>query len=412
MITPFLLYLLKVNIAIAIFYAFYALIVKRETFYTCNRIYFLSVLAVSAIFPLVNFSMFFPAAKPLMFLPQALTDIDMELTNTARHWILSDYIVLFIALGATVLVLRFGVQLISLIHLYKKSRKNVLFNKNVRVIAEKATPFSFFKWIFVNPRLHKNKDLYEIVMHENAHVQQWHSIDIVLFELAAACCWYNPFIWLMRKAMKQNIEFLADKQALKAGCDKRHYQYNLLKVSNIAVVSSIVNNFTFSDLKGRIAMMNKKQSANSKLLKYTLIIPVFVTAAVLVNASPQLVNKTLSGNNEYDLVINNVLPGNTIVFDKDVHDFGTISESNGKVSTIFTFTNTGNTPIIINNVTASCGCTAPEWVKDPIPPGGQGIIRTTYDPAGRVYPFNRALTVHCNVEPYNITLHVRGMVIK
>jgi hypothetical protein len=93
---------------------------------------------------------------------------------------------------------------------------------------------------------------------------------------------------------------------------------------------------------------------------------------------------------------------------RNMHYFGIIRESDGKVSTVFTFVNKGDKPLLINNVKASCGCTTPEWTKEPVAPGQRGYIRATYDPAGRIYVFERTLTVYSNGFPAQVMLRIRG----
>ena len=102
----------------------------------------------------------------------------------------------------------------------------------------------------------------------------------------------------------------------------------------------------------------------------------------------------------------------TIEFDKLKHDFGTIKESDGKVSAVFTFTNQSDSPLIIANVVASCGCSAAEWTREPVAPGEQGYIKATYDPTNRINAFNRSLTVHSNANPSKIILSIQGSAVK
>ncbi|MDR1056861.1 MAG: DUF1573 domain-containing protein [Prevotellaceae bacterium] len=424
MITPFLLYILKVNIVVAVFHLFYWLFLRRETFYVCNRAYFISALVLAILFPLIDFSIFFPTARPLIFILTGNPVIDVELTGANRGLVPSDYVTIILLSGVSLLILRLIMQLVSLFRLYIVSGKTVFCNKKMVTVDDRVNPFSFFNWVFINPQLHEADDLHEIIAHENIHVKQYHTADILLYELAAATCWYNPFIWLMRKAMKQNLEYLTDRQVLREGYNKQHYQYNFLKVSRIPVISGIVNNFNFNDLKNRIAMMNKKQSPNGNLLKFVLVIPVFVGAALIMNAQNITSRDTTQSNKSPYVGVdsitlenikqqNNLLISKPIIaFDKLVHDFGTIIEADGETSAIFTFTNLGNKPLVLKKVSASCGCTTPEWIKEPIPPGGMGFIRATYNPLGRVAPFEKTLTVESNGEPNNVILQIKGLVVR
>lgn len=97
-----------------------------------------------------------------------------------------------------------------------------------------------------------------------------------------------------------------------------------------------------------------------------------------------------------------------IVFENTEHDFGTVSESGGVIECEFVFTNTGETPIVITKVSASCGCTAPDWSKEPVAPGKQGFIKVTFNPKGRSGDFTKSLTAFTNGKPDRISLKIKG----
>lgn len=99
-----------------------------------------------------------------------------------------------------------------------------------------------------------------------------------------------------------------------------------------------------------------------------------------------------------------------ISFEKKVHEFGKFKEADGKVTYKFEFVNTGGGDLIIQNVSASCGCTAPRWTREPVPPGGKGYVAATYDPAGRPGTFRKYVTVISNSNPGNVRLTIAGEV--
>jgi hypothetical protein len=100
-----------------------------------------------------------------------------------------------------------------------------------------------------------------------------------------------------------------------------------------------------------------------------------------------------------------------ISFEKELHDFGKFMEEDGNVTYSFDFINTGGADLIIQNVTASCGCTAPRWTREPVPPGGKGFVAATYNPAGRPGPFRKYVTVISNSNPGNVRLTIAGEVV-
>ena len=100
-----------------------------------------------------------------------------------------------------------------------------------------------------------------------------------------------------------------------------------------------------------------------------------------------------------------------ISFEKSQHDFGKVEESLGTVSHDFTFTNTGSAPLIIQNVSTTCGCTTPEWTKQPIRPGETGFIKVSYEAKGRAGAIDKTITVHSNSSPSTTNLRIVGEVI-
>ena len=96
--------------------------------------------------------------------------------------------------------------------------------------------------------------------------------------------------------------------------------------------------------------------------------------------------------------------------DETSHDFGTIKEAAGSVSYTFKIKNTGEAPLVLTRVIASCGCTTPEWTKEPIAPGKGGDIKITYNPKDRPGPFVKTISVYSNGKTGSFILTIRGEV--
>ena len=103
--------------------------------------------------------------------------------------------------------------------------------------------------------------------------------------------------------------------------------------------------------------------------------------------------------------------GQTITFEKTTHDFGKINETDGRVTTTFSFKNDGDAPLVLSNVRASCGCTTPKWTREPIEPGQSGEITVTYNPAGRPGRFQKTVTVTSNTAQATTKLYIKGEVV-
>jgi hypothetical protein len=100
----------------------------------------------------------------------------------------------------------------------------------------------------------------------------------------------------------------------------------------------------------------------------------------------------------------------TISFEEKVHDFGEFQEADGVVSHKFEFTNTGSQPLIIQRVSASCGCTTPSWSKEPVMPGEKGFVNAAYNPAHRPGQFEKTITVYSNASEPAYQLKIKGKV--
>jgi len=174
--------------------------------------------------------------------------------------------------GVLLMGIRVVMQLISLKRI--KTKAILLNTGEVKLyhVNESIVPFSFHDAIYINKELHTEAELQEIIRHEFVHVKQKHSIDILLAEVLCIVLWFNPVAWLLRKAIRQNLEFIADHKVLEEGLDKKQYQYLLLKVVGNNQYS-IAPKFNFSSLKNRIAMMNKMKSARVQILRFLFILP-------------------------------------------------------------------------------------------------------------------------------------------
>ena len=186
--------------------------------------------------------------------------------------------------GMLLLLCKLIVQLISIFKLFKTSNPLIIKGRSIQHLEVDISPFSFFSYIFLNVNQHSESDLSEIIAHEYAHVKQGHSYDVMLGEVFCAVFWMNPFAWILRKFLKQNLEFLTDKTVLDSGFNARSYQLNLLKIKGLNI-STMTNSFNLSDLKLRILMMNRKRSSKLHLVKYFFLIPLGAMLILVFNIS-------------------------------------------------------------------------------------------------------------------------------
>jgi TonB family protein len=275
-----ILYAVKVSVALALFYGLYLLCMRNDTFLKLRRFYFLFVIVFSLAYPLFNIEL--PAReKAVVELPAYwISDLDMLYTvqpvaqENTTDIILSVLPALFL-LGSAVMAIKFAIQLGSVVRLIiRNSRKTGASFRIVPVGGKKISPFSFFGYIFIDAAQTDAKELSEILNHEKVHARQLHSFDVLLSHLLCIGFWWNPIVWLMRRDIKANLEYLADQGALEMGVDAKLYQYALLNLSIENTGIPIINNFNVSQLKMRIVMMNKNKTPWLLSAKYLLVVPV------------------------------------------------------------------------------------------------------------------------------------------
>jgi TonB-dependent SusC/RagA subfamily outer membrane receptor len=182
-------------------------------------------------------------------------------------------VLLLFVVGCIVYIVRLLIQLVSLYLFAQRTMERQMEGRKFNISNQLIGPFSFFSFICVNPNLYTEQELNEVLAHERVHVNQLHSVDIMLLELFRCVFWINPFMHILRKEARQNLEYLADRQVVKMGYSSVHYQYTLLKVADSKILPVIVSEFRMSNLKKRIVMMNKSKASRLSLLRYSLAIP-------------------------------------------------------------------------------------------------------------------------------------------
>ena len=282
-----LLYLVEINIITIFLYGFYRLLFTNDTFFSWRRFMLLNIYLIALLVPFADFSNWISIreATQNMANTYAETVLSEATSLPSKATVLSwNTILLWIYMGGVCMfLLRFVIQLIRIYRLAKKTEVSTIKGIKVHIIEKNESPFSFFRWIFVNPEVRYESQLQEILIHEQCHVEQKHSIDVVLAELFTIVCWFNPFAWLLKREIRLNLEYLADLYVVQVGCDQKSYQYHLLGMTYHKNVSTFLNNFNDLLLKKRIKMMNRRRSRLIVKAKYTLLIPVTATLLVVKN---------------------------------------------------------------------------------------------------------------------------------
>lgn len=278
-----MLYLLQVNVGLILFYALYKLVCTRDTFFRSRRFILIVSLVLPFILPFIDVREWLESRDRMIMLthfdysavlPEIVVGSEAVETGN-RAFVLSEWIGYLYLAGVVVLLVRLAVQAFSLYRLIVRMPEKEINGVRIKCLNDPSGPFSFFGWIFMNPAAVKEDEISEILTHEMAHVKQHHSVDVLLAEMVSICCWMNPFAWLLKREVRLNLEFLADRKVMEAGFATKSYQYHLLGLAYNHKYG-LSNNFNFSHLKQRIIMMNKKKSNATGHIKYALfVLPAF-----------------------------------------------------------------------------------------------------------------------------------------
>lgn len=289
---PELAYFLKINVGIALFYAFYRLFFNKDTFFHWRRTALLCFLTISLLYPLLNLQEWVKAHEPMVVMADfyattLLPEITIAETAipTGINWqriILTSLEIGYLC-GMIFLVIRFITQLTSIVCLRFQCTPTEIQGTRVYILNKASGPFSFFHWIFIHTESHTEEELAEILAHENTHARQIHSADVIFSELICVFCWSNPFVWLMKREIRNNLEYLADQHVLQTGHDYKTYQYHLLGLAHHKAAATLYNSFNVLPLKKRIKMMNKKRTKEIGRTKYLIFIPLAALLMIVSN---------------------------------------------------------------------------------------------------------------------------------
>ena len=273
-----LTYLIKANVVLVVLFGFYQLISVGDTFFKWRRLSLLTIYVLSLFLPAIDLSVLVNETAPLgNILPRMaynLPEVTVQPTHDNFDW---QQLAVWLYTGvALALLLRVFWQVVVVCRLAQRSERATLHGTAVCLLTGDYSPFSFFRWIFVNPDDKTPSQVQQILTHEQTHVAQWHSADALLSQLFVAAFWFNPAAWLMRLQVRNNLEYLADRSVINGGTDKKAYQYHLLAVAYRTNVATITNNFNVLPLKKRIKMMNKQTSNPLARFKYLLFVPLAI----------------------------------------------------------------------------------------------------------------------------------------
>lgn len=264
---------------LALLMVFYKLFLEKLAIHKFKRFYLLGALVVSLIIPFITFIEYI---EPQLTVPYFNIDHSIPLQLTPTEEIITEeptnYLPILLwslyALGALLFLSKFCFNLYSIIAKINKNEKQKHNNFISVLLNDLIIPHTFFSYIFLNKTKFEAKAIpQEVILHEQTHANQKHSLDILFIELLQVIFWFNPLLYFIKKDIKLNHEFLADDAVLKQGIDSSTYQETLLQFTSNANQVPLAHAINYSLIKKRFTIMKTQTSRKAIWLRSLLLVP-------------------------------------------------------------------------------------------------------------------------------------------
>ena len=295
-------YLLEVSICMLLFYGFYLLMLRKCTFFYLNRLYLIFGVLASFVIPVLNIPIFENQSDIMLtaVINPALMEPEYDPFQTQN---LSDYAptvnysMIFSAIYFAGVSFLFFKLLFSIKKIIRIRNNSTVYQiGNTKIVRTGSTlPFSFFNMVF----LPQNEDDPMIFRHEMAHIKQYHWADLVVMELVSMLLWFNPFIFLYKRSLKLQHEYLADAEATKDESQIEVYLYSMLKHIQVVSCGVITTPFYCKTIKKRITMITKNKTSNKFLGIYLFMLPLVCFMLFAFSGSKALARDVVFPESDY-----------------------------------------------------------------------------------------------------------------
>jgi TonB family protein len=280
----------KTAIAAGAFYLAYLVLFQNKKQFAFNRVYLPASLAISFIIPLISFTTVKYIEAPEVvsasysyLAPSAEIEVIPQSVTWWPHYLSIIYL-----LGAMGFLLHLISGHLKAFQITKRSQVMSLYGYRVHVTEKDVHPFSFFNKIVISRKTLNCPNLRMIIDHESIHVKEKHTLDILLTEVLFILQWFNPFVWLIKDAVKNNLEYKTDDEIIKHH-NRVTYQLAMVALADKKGVAPFLTALNGSQLKNRIIMMKKNTNNRYGFLKQLVILPLL---AVLIMGLSERVVKT------------------------------------------------------------------------------------------------------------------------
>lgn len=324
-------YLIRSTICLAALYGFYYFFLANEKMHLFNRFYLLFSVVLSSIIPLIYIK------TPIAITSNVWENKEFELNNvTMDNTLVSSstievfdvifWIYIFITI---ILTIKFIYNLSKILLLTISNERIRYQNATILLLEIEQIPFSFLNYIFINKERYDNDEIEEdILIHELAHTQQLHSLDIIFIELISVIFWFNPLMYLIKNAIQLNHEYLADESVIQTSIELTSYQELILEKVSKNNPLHLSSNFNYSLTKKRFIMMTKTTTASQFMIRTFLILP--LTTFLLFSCSKQ---STAQSNelskadlDQYKSLVEELYPANKRIYKYNKEKYEKLNE--------------------------------------------------------------------------------------
>jgi len=332
-----IVYLLKTSACLGIFYFFYKIALEDTSGHKIKRFYLIASVAIALCIPLITITTVQVSNNVFEIIHSNTVGLNSE--NTIEYD-LNDFILGIYFIG----VLCFGILYIhNLLKVIKQLNDTFKIKKGgfTYVLLEvNITPFTFLNYIFLNKKSFQGKEIpNQVLLHEQAHSREKHTIDILFIEIVKIFFWFNPFVYLISNSMKLNHEFLADYSVLRKGFIKTSYQQIILQYASNLNSPKFSNSIQYSSFKKRFSIMQTKTSRTSTFIKTFLIVPLIAFTLYSFSSKEVVIKKdrfdfqknttNLTDRNLYAIDTVKVIKG-TLKLENKLERITELSKSNAK----------------------------------------------------------------------------------
>jgi beta-lactamase regulating signal transducer with metallopeptidase domain len=277
-------FIIKSTLSLALLYVVYILMLEREKMHQFNRFYLLFGLLFSLIIPFITFEIYVEsriAVANTVVQPMPFSNaIIAEQTDYLPVILWSIYLIVTVGLLA-----RFANNLIKIRRKINSNPSEKLQNATLILLNEKVLPHTFLNYIFINRNDYENRKIEEeLYTHEQTHVRQKHTLDILFIEILKTIFWFNPILILYKKTIQLNHEFLADENVVQSYNNVPFYQNLLLEKASWNKTFYLASNLNYLVTKKRLIMMTKTTSQSRALLKKLALVPI-LTGTIFISCS-------------------------------------------------------------------------------------------------------------------------------